>query len=55
MYARARQGLIQHFTGIDDPYEAPLAPELRIDAVSTPPETNARTILSILKSRGYVI
>ncbi len=55
MYARARQGLIQHFTGIDDPYEAPLAPELSIDAVSTPPETNARTILSILKSRGYVI
>ena len=28
LYLRARQGLIQHFTGISDPYEPPLRPEI---------------------------
>jgi len=32
LYARARRGEIAHFTGIDDPYEPPEAPELAIDA-----------------------
>jgi bifunctional enzyme CysN/CysC len=31
LYAKARQGLIPQFTGIDSPYEAPISPELRID------------------------
>jgi adenylylsulfate kinase len=31
LYARARRGEIQHFTGIDDPYEPPERPELTID------------------------
>src|SRR4029450_6132790 len=31
LYARARRGEIAHFTGIDDPYEAPRDPELVID------------------------
>jgi adenylylsulfate kinase-like enzyme len=31
LYARARRGEITHFTGIDDPYESPANPELRID------------------------
>lgn len=31
LYARARRGEITHFTGIDDPYESPLHPELSID------------------------
>lgn len=31
LYRRARSGLIPAFTGIDDPYEAPLHPELRLD------------------------
>ena len=30
LYAKARAGEIRGFTGIDDPYEAPLAPELRL-------------------------
>ena len=30
MYAKARRGEIRQFTGVDDPYEAPLAPELEI-------------------------
>lgn len=31
LYARARRGEIKNFTGIDDPYEPPAAPELTID------------------------
>ena len=31
LYARARRGEIQNFTGIDDPYEAPERPELTLD------------------------
>jgi adenylyl-sulfate kinase len=31
LYAKARAGEIRGFTGIDDPYEAPVHPELRID------------------------
>ena len=31
LYAKARRGELAHFTGIDSPYEAPEAPELRID------------------------
>ncbi|HXE57645.1 MAG TPA: 3'(2'),5'-bisphosphate nucleotidase CysQ [Gemmatimonadales bacterium] len=35
LYARARRGEIRQFTGIDDPYEPPPAPELRIDTTAT--------------------
>jgi bifunctional enzyme CysN/CysC len=35
LYARARAGEIRGMTGIDDPYEAPLAPDLRIDGEMT--------------------
>jgi adenylylsulfate kinase len=31
LYQRARRGEIANFTGVDDPYEPPAAPELRID------------------------
>src|SRR5690606_6359060 len=35
LYAKARAGEIRGFTGIDDPYEPPLDPELRIDTSET--------------------
>lgn len=31
LYKKARAGLIKNFTGIDDPYEAPLEPEIVVD------------------------
>ncbi len=31
MYKKARRGLMQHFTGVDDPYEEPLTPDLAIE------------------------
>ena len=55
MYAQARRGLIHNFTGIDDPYEAPLTPELSIDTVRTSAEDNAGAIVDLLKTSGFVV
>lgn len=46
MYARARAGEITHFTGVDDPYEPPVAPDLRID---TQHESVARSATRVLE------
>jgi len=54
MYAKARRGEIQGFTGIDDPYEPPLDPELTLDTVSASAEANAHTILDYLVQKGLV-
>jgi sulfate adenylyltransferase len=54
MYAKARRGEIKDFTGIDDPYESPEHPEITIDTVAHSAEANARRILDILLSRGYL-
>jgi sulfate adenylyltransferase len=54
MYAKARRGEIKDFTGIDDPYEAPLNPELTLDTVANTPEQNARLILDYLSQNGLV-
>jgi sulfate adenylyltransferase len=54
IYAQARRGEIKHFTGIDDPYEAPLNPEISLDTVSHSAEDNARLILSWLVEQGFV-
>ncbi len=55
MYAQARKGLIHNFTGIDDPYEAPVAPELSIDTVNATAEQNASAIVELLHARGFVV
>lgn len=54
MYAKARRGEIKDFTGVDDPYEPPLDPELTLDTVSETPEENARAILAWLAERHFV-
>jgi sulfate adenylyltransferase len=54
MYAKARRGEIKEFTGISDPYEPPLNPEIRLDTVNHTPEENARLIMDELVSRGFV-
>jgi sulfate adenylyltransferase len=54
MYAKARRGEIKDFTGIDDPYEAPLHPEITLDTVSHRAEENARAILRYLIREGFV-
>jgi sulfate adenylyltransferase len=54
MYAKARRGEITGFTGIDDPYEAPPAPELTLDTVALSAEDNARRIVALLTERGFI-
>jgi len=54
MYARARRGEITNFTGIDDPYEIPEHPEIRLETVERDAEANARLILSYLIENGFI-
>lgn len=54
LYAKARRGEIKGFTGIDDPYEAPLHPEIRLDTVNHTPEENAQAILKLLQEKGFI-
>lgn len=55
LYAKARRGELKGFTGIDDPYEEPLNPELVLSTVTTTPEENARMIVAYLKERGFLL
>ena len=55
LYARARRGQITGFTGVDDPYEAPLNPEITLDTVQYMPEENARNIITFLEARGFIL
>ncbi|MGY9046352.1 adenylylsulfate kinase [Puniceibacterium antarcticum] len=48
LYAKARAGELKNFTGIDSPYEAPEAPELRIDTTEMSPEEAADLIIARL-------
>ncbi len=54
MYAKARAGLIKGYTGIDDPYEVPRAPELRINTTDITPDEAAQEILLYLGQKGYI-
>ena len=49
MYKRARAGEIKNFTGIDDPYEPPLNPELVLETGGEPPAASAARILAKLE------
>ena len=54
MYAAARRGAIKNFTGIDDPYEAPVKPEITLETTQASAEDNARRIVAVLDERGFV-
>jgi sulfate adenylyltransferase len=54
LYARARAGEIKNFTGIDDPYEAPIEPEIHLKTVGVTPKDNARQIIDYLIKVGYL-
>ncbi|MBN1147671.1 MAG: bifunctional sulfate adenylyltransferase/adenylylsulfate kinase [Anaerolineales bacterium] len=55
LYARARRGQITGFTGVDDPYEAPVDPEITLDTVSNDPSMNARRIIEYLEGQGFLL
>ena len=55
LYARARRGQITGFTGVDDPYEVPVNPEITLNTVDFGPEENARKIVAYLDEHGYLL
>jgi sulfate adenylyltransferase len=54
LYAKARAGIIKGFTGIDDPYEEPPAPEVTIDTTDLTPLESAQVVLDELRREGYL-
>jgi adenylylsulfate kinase len=54
LYKKARAGEIKGFTGIDDPYEEPVAPELVLLSAEKTPDLLAGEIISYLKSSGII-
>jgi bifunctional enzyme CysN/CysC len=54
LYKKARRGELEHFTGIDSPYEAPEHPEIRIDTTATPPDEAVDLIVAKLASAGIL-
>ena len=55
LYARARRGQITGFTGVDDPYEAPVNPEITLYTVESTPEDNARKVMAYLEEHGFIL
>ena len=54
MYAKARKGEIEDFTGINDPYEFPDHSEIVLNTVINSGESNARLVVDYLKSHGLI-
>jgi adenylylsulfate kinase len=54
LYEKAFAGEIKGFTGVDDPYEEPADPELRIETEEHDPEESARIIVAKLEELGLV-
>jgi sulfate adenylyltransferase len=59
LYAKARAALAEGhpmgFTGVDDPYEPPIEPEITLKGYGATPEENARKILAYLEEQGYIL
>jgi sulfate adenylyltransferase len=54
LYAKARAGILKGFTGIDDPYEVPEKPELRLDTTESTPDMSAHVIIVKLEALGFI-
>lgn len=54
LYQKARAGQLKGFTGIDDPYEAPLSPELVLDAGNKQAEPLADEVIAYLRKVGKI-
>ena len=52
LYKKARAGEIKGFTGINDPYEAPLSPELTLSAAEKTPDVLADEVIVYLQQQG---
>jgi len=54
LYKKARAGELKGFTGIDDPYEPPLKPEIHLDAAANPPDVLADQVVAWLRAAGKI-
>jgi sulfate adenylyltransferase len=58
LYAKARQAMDEGkpmgFTGVDDPYEPPIDPEITLKGYGSSPEENARIIVKYLEDQGFL-
>jgi sulfate adenylyltransferase len=54
LYAKARAGEIEHFTGVSDPYEQPEQPELRINTEGLAPEQSCELVIQVLEKLGHL-
>ncbi|WP_456397189.1 adenylyl-sulfate kinase [Desulfurobacterium sp.] len=54
LYKKARAGIIKNFTGIDDPYEEPLNPEIVVETDKNSIDECADRIISYLLERGLI-
>jgi adenylylsulfate kinase len=52
LYRRALAGEIPHFTGVSDPYEPPLAPDVEVGTDEEPVDASLGRILAHLRARG---
>jgi len=54
MYKKAMRGEIKEFTGVSDPYEEPLKPEILLNTDQETPEESAALVLDKMKEFGYL-
>ena len=54
LYAKAKAGRIEHFTGLDSPYETPESPELHVTTIGVTPESAAEHVLDELRRRKII-
>jgi adenylyl-sulfate kinase len=54
LYEKAFKGEIKEFTGVSDPYEEPLDPELVLETETQSPEESAQRVLSLLEERQLI-
>jgi adenylyl-sulfate kinase len=53
LYKKAHQGLVKEMTGVDDPYEVPTAPDIRVDTINRGPSDSAAFIVKELDRLGW--
>ena len=54
LYAKAREGAIKNFTGIDSPYEPPENPELHLQTGDMSPEQAAEKVIEAMRDKGLI-
>lgn len=54
LYAKAMTGEISNFTGVSDPYEPPLDPEVTLRTAEESAEASARRVIEALEARGFL-